>query len=515
MNNDDLQIHIIRDFLSTLNEVDLYPPLRDLFISKGYRTWITHGTHELGKDLIATNGIHNLLISVKKGDIDQVKWKSDVASSLEILMKTPIIQSGVDKNLPKIPILIFNGLMTTLVDQQIDYFNNFYHIKGEPKLEVWDINRLTTEFNKHLFSSYLVPPIYQEDINKVILSLTSDSIDVKLSKQFIDKYLEINNNFSHFKLAFLYLLRRAESKKNFYAFFQFAEYSIVKVWYQIFKNNAYSKIVNFDELHALYLMALEKWAKQITKTITNDGIFDELHGGLTEIAGYPLRTFDIIRRISYLSYVSYKTGQGNGLKYAKVLLKIINHNKASYSPLCEFNYNDIGLALTVLKLAKKDIDARLWLNNIMDFLIIHYKLGYELLPLGSDLDNIFYMIFEKRNNKKFKSYVIPLILDFAVKFNAKEIFENFRKSFNIQDVLFDLIMPEENYENEIYENTYLHSTDVKLTTYNSFDKWKLFYNKRINHVNRNYSPIVKNRPFVLILIANIYRDRLFNDVWKN
>lgn len=76
-------------------------------------------------------------------------------------------------------------------------------------------------------------------------------------------------------------------------------------------------------------------------------------------------------------------------------------------------------------------------------------------------------------------------------------------------------MPEEKYENEIYENTYLNSTDVKLTTYNSFDKWKLFYNKRINDVNRKYSPIVKNRPFVLILITNIYRDRFFNDVWKN
>ena len=73
MNNN--HISTIKKILLTFNEEHLYAPLQELFTLKGHQTRIIHGAHERGKDLIATKpGDYNLLISVKKGDINKDRW---------------------------------------------------------------------------------------------------------------------------------------------------------------------------------------------------------------------------------------------------------------------------------------------------------------------------------------------------------------------------------------------------------------------------------------------------------
>lgn len=517
MNNDNTNFTVIRDFLRTLKEEDLYGPLRDLFILKGYNTWITHGTHELGKDLIATNGEHNLLISVKKGRIDQARWTSDVQPSLTELMQTPIIHTEVNKTLPKRPLLVFNDVMTTSVDQKMDHFNQFYCSKSEPEVKVWDINKLTMEFSKYFFGSNLLHQSYLEDISRLILSINEYSIDNIVGRQFVEKHLDIHRNFSHFKLALIYVLRRSELKNNLYAFFDFCEYVLVSVWHQIFKSGNYSLVKLFDELHTVYTDTLKMWVIKSSKTIESaSGFFDKFHGGLSEIAVYPLRTFEAIRYISYLSYVSFiQNRDEEGLDYAKALLYIIENNKSSSTPLCEFHYNDIGLALTVLYLAKMHVEARIWLFNLMDFITSHYGLGYELLSLDAKIEDIFKVIFEKRVPNNSKSYLIPLILDFATIFKAEEIFDTFRRYFTeFEDILYELIMPTELNETEIYEREYLNSIEVKLPIYRYFQSWKTNYERRANYWKRNFSPIIHQRPFVLSLIANVYRNRFIQDIWR-
>ena len=517
MNNDSPNITVIRDFLQTLREEDLYEPLRDLFILKGYKTWITHGSHELGKDLIATNGEYNILINVKKGRIDQARWSSDVQPSLTELMQTPIIHTEVNKALPKKPLLVFNDVMTTPVDQKMDHFNQFYRDKGEPEVEIWDINRLTMELNEYLFGANLLNQSYLEDISRLILSINEHFTDKTIVMQFIEKHLNINKNFSHFKLAFIYVQRRSELKNNLHAFFDFAEYALVRIWYQIFKSGNYLLIKLFDELHILYIDSLKKWVIDRVEIMDNvSGLFDKFHGGLSEIVAYPLRTFDAIRYVSYLSYFFFiQNRKKEGIHYSKTLLNIIKNNKSSSSPLCEFHYNDIGIALTVLHLAEMDDEARMWLFNLMDFLTSHYSFGYELLSLGGKMEDIFKVIFEKRVQNMSKSYVIPLILDFATILKAEEIFETYRNSFmHFEDILYELIMPTEINEVEIYEREYLNSTEIKLPMLQYFHSWKKNYETRVDHWKRNFSPIIHQRPYVLSLIASVYRDRFFQDVWR-
>ena len=57
-------------------------------------------------------------------------------------------------------------------------------------------------------------------------------------------------------------------------------------------------------------------------------------------------------------------------------------------PLCEFNFNDIGLAMIILYLEEKKVEARTWLFGIIENLIQHFSLNYKILPLGKEVEDI-------------------------------------------------------------------------------------------------------------------------------
>jgi hypothetical protein len=79
------------------------------------------------------------------------------------------------------------------------------------------------------------------------------------------------------------------------------------------------------------------------------------------------------------------------------LLEVIAKNKASSRPICEFNYTDIGLALTSLTLAGYRSEAANWLLEIADFIAVNYSPGYEILPLGKDFRGVLDNILIKRD----------------------------------------------------------------------------------------------------------------------
>jgi hypothetical protein len=223
-------IKIIQDFLRSLKEKDLYEPLHSLFLAQGYSAWIVHGSHEQGKDLVAIKpNDHALLISVKRGDIDQHKWKSDVSPSLEEMMKRPIRHTGVEESIKRKPLLVLNGVLIPPVDQKVVDFNEYYKKHDEPLLEVWDINKLSQELYEHLLLVDFFKGDFLEELQRLILSVGTEDIDTKIYRDFIRKYVSLEKDkFNAFRLALLCILRRAEAKGNPYAFFKFAEYTLVK-----------------------------------------------------------------------------------------------------------------------------------------------------------------------------------------------------------------------------------------------------------------------------------------------
>ena len=79
------------------------------------------------------------------------------------------------------------------------------------------------------------------------------------------------------------------------------------------------------------------------------GLYADNSGPWSEISAYPLRTFNIIKRISYIILnEDNKEEKGN---YLELLLRTIENNRYAVSmPLCEFNFNDVGLAMIILYL---------------------------------------------------------------------------------------------------------------------------------------------------------------------
>lgn len=338
-------IRIIQEFLYALDEQDLYEPIRHLFLAKGYQAWVVHGAHEHGKDLVATKPEnHNLLVNVKRGNIDQHKWKTDVFPSLDEVMKRPINHTGVDESLPRKPVLAFNGVLLPAVDQKVNEFNEYYRKRGDPELEIWDVNLLATEFHNHLLSINLVGPSYLEDIQRLIFSISEQSLNRDFGRWFVDKHLQIQNpKFLAFKLATLYVLRRAQNKNNMYAFLYFMEYALVKMWQKMYEQKDFSALYNFDALHDMYISFLEAWYESMADAFERkSGLMDWDKGGALEIVSYPVRTFDAIRRVAYLGfYYLVNKNREKADMYAATLVRIISNNKAAGTPLADWNYNDL------------------------------------------------------------------------------------------------------------------------------------------------------------------------------
>lgn len=519
MTSSDKEIRIIHEFLSALDERDLYEPLKHLFLAQGYQVWIVHGVHEHGKDLVGTKPAeHNLLVNVKKGDIDQHRWKTDVSPSLEEMMKRPINHTGVEESLPRRPVFAFNGILLPAVDQKVNEFNEYYRKKGDPELEIWDINRLALEFHEHLLSINLVGDSYLEDIQRLVFSISDKSLSRDYSNWFVDKHLHVKGSgFLAFRLAVLYVLRRAEAKNNPYAFFHFAEYALVKMWQKMHELGDFSALDNFDAVHEIYLNFLESWSESLNALFGKKaGLVDWEAGQSLEIISYPLRTFDALRRIAYLGFCSLLNNQKEkGDTFANTILKIIANNRAASTPLAEWNYGDLGLALTVLHATGHTSEARSWLFDLTDFLVSLYMQGYEVMPRGGQLSQIFHIIFPDRSKLlDEQSCLIPLLFEFAIILRAPEAFSTFRKRLVPSLRLYELGMPPENHELEIYQpkviNSVYREIHLPLTWRYALGNGHLVF----RNLERRYTPIIHSRPQVLVLLSNVYRDRNFPEIWR-
>lgn len=290
----------------TLKEEDLYEPIQDLFTVRGYKVRNVHGTHERGKDFIVTepHNKYNLLISVKSGNITKTRWNSEVFSSVDQMLKRPINYVGTNETIPKKIMLITNGYLTPEVSGLIDDINNFNKKHNLSELIVWDIIEMTNEFYKDLISIQLIGKKYNESLQKILHLITEDYFDKKSIRTFINKNLSLESNeFLSFKLMSLYILQKSK-QKNIYAFFYFTEFLLIKLWRLIYTDKSFACLKLFDEIHEIYILVLEEWTN--TLNYEKDGLFDKESNYIYEMIHYPLRTFDVIRRISYIIFYYLK-----------------------------------------------------------------------------------------------------------------------------------------------------------------------------------------------------------------
>ena len=205
-NDSSSALSIIQKYLAPLLEKDLYEPIRQLFLAKGYdKAILFHDPQERGKDIVvAKKGVHNILINVKKGKVTQHNWRTDVKPSLDQMMVSPINHVEFDESLPRRLLFVFNGELTIPLSQELDHFNSWYKKKNDPELEVWSIHELALEFNNFLLSVNLIIHEHLEDLQRLILSITTDSIDKNQVSIFTNKYLDLEQKkFTTFKFSYI------------------------------------------------------------------------------------------------------------------------------------------------------------------------------------------------------------------------------------------------------------------------------------------------------------------------
>jgi hypothetical protein len=159
--------------------------------------------------------------------------------------------------------------------------------------------------------------------------------------------------------------------------------------------------------------------------------------------------------------------------------------------------------------------AEKWLVDIADFVIVQSLTGHRLLPLGENVERSteFLMSTPFVEND---SHLLLLLLEFSTTFDFQRVYLLIKPHIGRKLFLRAKITPMVENENEIYEREMLHSHVIKIKelqpTWSDFTKW---FDKFILQNKREYSPIKENRPLLLILVSNIFRDRYFPDVWRN
>jgi hypothetical protein len=297
-------------------------------------------------------------------------------------------------------------------------------------------------------------------------------------------------------------------------FFYFIEYVLVKLWEKIYSLNDYSYIDKFDDLHDIYVDSLEQWMESIS---TNEyGLWDENSKESLELIFYPLRTFDVIRRVSYLGYkYLLYSNEVKARSCVDKLLQIIISNRSSGTPLCESNYNDIGLALCVLYLTHHNVEARLWLYNLVDFLVFHYTQGYSTVPLEAETQEVYGFLFKRDSPKvQITSHLMLLFFEFAGLLNASEVFETFRLQLPARVSCYELVMLAN--ESIIYGENVIDAIETEIESLEmTMPYFKVKHEERIRQWQKSFSPIVHKRPLILVLLSNIHRDRYFPEIWRH
>lgn len=500
----------LKKYLRILKEVDVHEPLKNIFVSKGYRAYVTHNPKEKGKDIVATNEKENLLITVKKGDIDTSKWNTDVHPTLTKLTRTDINHSQIKEDLPRRYILIFTGELKPMVANFIAEVNNKQTKLGEPIVEYWDINNVVSEFDNHLMNSQL---FMNDDLVEILISIKTDRFDSKAIRQYIDNHC-LDQKPVILNLITLFILRKSQEVHNIYGFFFFMEYLLVKFWSNSILDNQVkvTSSTQFDALNAVYTKEMDLWLKNSKGLIFEKfGLFDRNAKVWSEIIGYPLRTHNFLRRICYMLLVSE-----DDKRYLEILTALLKNNLHVLSmPIFEFHFNTIGLGIISLIRNNKLAEARDWFNNIVHNLILHFHDGYGILPLGKDVCKVGEYILKKNTTEL--CFIRFLLLEFSYILDDRESYEAIVKwmdSTLSNRIVKDLLLPLEKNESELYADEVLNFQEFRLEVSGNWEIDKKNYFTVLQKITRKYTTYKEKKSYILLLIDSMYHDRLLQDMWR-
>lgn len=141
--------NVLEDYLNSIKERDLDFPLSSLLQGMGfYDIHFTHGGVEFGKDFIAKrvdDGVeYQYAIQSKKGDINQALWRNEVRGQLEEAVVSDLSHPQFSTDLPRKAILVTTGRLSGNARLACQEFKT--KLEGENRIHevlFWEHEQLT------------------------------------------------------------------------------------------------------------------------------------------------------------------------------------------------------------------------------------------------------------------------------------------------------------------------------------------------------------------------------------
>lgn len=519
---------LIEDLLKELNEKELETPFRSLLRSLGHSTIFQrthHGPGEHGKDIISLHNVDGVqtvnVFMLKTRDIPTSRFRIEVKPEFDPMIQVSIRHPMIKGTEPFTYVLVSTGDLSRDAAEEFDAYNKHNLKTGQPEIQLWNRSKLVNLFYENMESLPTFSSLLQNSLARVWLDTKSTKYNRSDWVDFVNKVVYSNGRTENKSLLFLglatsFLASQARLKNEFFVAFDVFKIALVKLW-EAFGELKEEKMAIFDNLHEEYCSLIEDFIETITEDLSRkEGLHHE-NNGVLESMLYPIRTFSVLGALSYMAcFWEEKGKKEKGNQLVKLIETVIRNNPSALTPPADFLRKDIAITLAELCRNQKKVFAEKWVEEILENLYQRYIRGGWWPSESNKPEDIIEDTFHFREETKKKqptSFLIPILFRFCAKLGAQKIYNRYRVFFN-DFRLLEFVPPDDVAlaESELIQGILKHGTTIEKRFPHNFKD----YREQVFQINlKRYSPIEKNRPYVLQMITDIHLHYVFPEIYLN
>lgn len=545
---------VIREYLESLkedNELDYIFPI--LLESMGFRIVstprATKGQPQFGKDVVAIG-------PDESGKMHKWFFELKGAAARDITSETFNCQDGIrdsiqqaidvdfpDCNIPsfkKLPlkiVIVHNGIVKGNFRVQYDAYVKKTVTNAD--FEDWDIDRLVSLFQKHLFDECLFrdeesyklvkrilvfqdTPGWKTDDFEKLIKIQLDNCPTQKSKKRI-----LSLHFSAINLMLAILYKEGITSNNLLYCKRAADVAVLKVWSWVLKNElernrfiltAYSKMLQSQ------LLIYEAYLKKLLPLATQFKGLYMVNGMTTEKYLYPLRCYDFIGDVLYYYqassyYIGVKKQRQKHLRYGvEVVKRIISCNTGFDVPLLDTNSIPFLCAIRfILDNGGTEEDQGFigeWVLRIVNNIILR-KRDDDMFPeTYGNRHALAKSLFKKDSSYNDKSSLFLLnVVELLYAFGFSEFYKHLRKVIIDNDLNLQVAYPVESEDLEVMLfNHRLHnelSVEIGIALPEDMEEIKSTFKKKYRPIQLR--TVSSPFPFLVMLAHLHYKTDWFPD----
>uniref|UniRef100_UPI003F4B0023 hypothetical protein n=1 Tax=Brachyspira catarrhinii TaxID=2528966 RepID=UPI003F4B0023 len=491
---------IIKDYLDTFKEKDeLDFLICNILTADGYKlnSIPKTGYKQYGVDIHAENDNEILLIAVKKNNIDSSSWdsnKNSVRPTLNEIRDSYFNIYHIKEKSKKIKIILANNgyINPDITTQWEGYINS--NKSDNIDYENWNIDDLVNKCISILFNEILFTKELQSDLRKVLYFLDEDNFSNRYFEIIVDKYLEnidLNSNKNKIKkhiISFYTCIslinKYAIDLKIFKISINIIEYSIIKYWELINKNNLFEKYIYIDYLYKLCDLYNQSNYLFLSEISSISKIYNSFN--ISNFVENRIIIYDVLSRLSVfgLYLLDNDTLYSDTIQpIYYTLYDILNNNSIYQYPVYDNNAIEISMVLLFFykwyTIKKEDYiidDIKNMINNIVDGIIVRYKYDGKIFSFSDSYDEVLDIEINNFKPNAKCSILFSVLLEWLVLLDERETYDilvrfindNF-KNITLQNWQIEYDKDDENSLYNYYTNKYGSANVIWLY---DFDKLK-------------------------------------------